>query len=290
MLKRIVVAGVAVALLAGCGSSSSSGTGTVSLTRAAYVSSRANGYRALISLRENIPNAGVMTMNATGSFSVPARAGSMTMHMNIPSAEAAQAGLGTLQMQAVFTGQTFYMKLPAAIASKVPGGKPWWKFNLDEAGKLAGIPGLSSLMSGSSSVNNPGQYLDFLRATASGSVKTVGQATVDGVRTTHYRAAIDLNKLPRAVPASDRAGVEQLIAALRSHGELVRRLPIDVWIDSSNLIRRYEMTYSQPLGTGTAAKVAMRADFVDYGPQPAPQIPPKSQTLDLLALLQQQGF
>lgn len=50
------------------------------------------------------------------------------------------------------------------------------------------------------------------------------------------------------------------------------------------------MTYDQPLGTGVPARVAMRADFVDYGPQPAPRLPPRSQTLDLLALLQHQGL
>src|SRR5436309_670191 len=113
MLKRMALAGAAIALVAGCGSSSSSsGPRTISLTRAAYVSGGARGYKALISMRENIPNAGLMTMTGRGSFSSATHAGSMTMQMNIPSAEAAQAGLSTLQMQAVFVGGTFYMKLP----------------------------------------------------------------------------------------------------------------------------------------------------------------------------------
>lgn len=285
MLKRIAVVGVTAVAVAGCGSSSStSGTKTISLTRAAYVSAGARGYKALVSLQENIPSAGLIRMTGTGSFSLPSHSGSMTMQMSIPSAAAGQLGLGSLTLQAVMVPKAFYVKLPAALASKIPGARPWWEINLNQAGKLAGIPGLSSLMSGTSNINDPGQYLDFLRATASGSVKDLGPATVDGVPTTHYRAAIDFGKLPNAVPASDRPGIQRLIATLQSRGALAHRFPVDAWIDSSHLIRRIQMTYNQPLGSGTAAAVSMRVDFVDYGPQPAPQIPPKNQTVDLLTL------
>jgi hypothetical protein len=291
MLKRIGAVAVTALVLAGCGgSSSSSGTKTISLSRAAYVSAASPGYKMAMSMRETIPNVGQLTINGTGSFSLPSHEGSMTMQMGIPSAAAAQAGLSNIQLQAVFAHGTFYMKLPSAVAGKIPGGKPWWEFNLNQIGKLAGVPGLSSLMSSTSSLNDPGQYLDFLRATASGSVKNLGPDTVNGVPTTHYRAAVDLAKLPGAVPASARPGVERMIAALKNRGALTPQFPIDAWIDSSQLIRRIEMNFSQPLGTGSSAQVAMKVDFVDYGPQPAPQIPPPSETVNLLALLQRAGL
>ncbi len=291
MLKRIVALGATLMFVAGCGgSSSSSSTQTVSLSRAAYVSAGSSGYRAVMSLRESVPSLGQLTINGNGSFSLPSHAGSMDMQMSIPSAAAAQAGVGSLHMQAVFLPGVLYMKLPPTLADRIPGGKPWWQINLNQIGKLAGIPGLSSLMSGTSSLNDPGQYLDFLRATANGSVRNLGQAEVNGVPTTHYRAAVDFSKLPSAVPASARPGIERLIAALQQRGALTHQLPIDAWIDSSHLIRRIEMNFNQPLGTGQSAAMAMRMDFVHYGPQPAPQIPPSGQTLNLAALLEAHGL
>jgi hypothetical protein len=272
----------AVALLlafAGCGSSAPKQPPTATLTRAAYVSSAAPGYKMTMSLRETVPNAGQVTVTGNGGFNlVPRREGSMTMHLTLPAA--ATAGLGNLQMQAVFVPGTIYMKLPLQLSARLPGGKPWLLINLNQLGKAAGIPGLGQLANASSSLSNPGQYLQFLRAT-SGTVKNLGPATVNGVDTTHYRAVIDLAKLPNAVPASERAAVRQLVAALKSRG--TTQLPMDSWIDSAHLIRRLAMNYSQPIN-GQQAHVALQVDFIGYGRQPSPTVPPASQTQNLLAL------
>jgi hypothetical protein len=288
VVGKIGVVAVAALALAGCGSSSSHSSGqTVSLTRAAYISGGAQGTKVLMSMQETIPGAGAVTMTANGAFSNAPREGAMTMHMTIPSAAATQAGLGSLNVQAVLVPGTVYMKMPPQIAAKIPGGKPWWRINLNQAAKLAGIPGLSSLMSSTSSLNDPGQYLDFLRATSNGSVKNLGPATVNGSQTTHYRARIDLAKLPNAVPAARRAAVQQLVATLRQRGLTPSGFPVDAWIDSSNLIRQMQMAYAQPLPGGQSANVAMKMDYLAYGPQPKPTAPPQGQTLDLLALLKQ---
>jgi hypothetical protein len=270
----------AAALLAGCGSSSPKPT-TATLTRAAYVSSAASGYKVVMNLRETVPSTGQITVDGTGSFAIPTHAGSMTMTFNVPSA--ASGGLGTLQMQAVFVPGTIYMKLPPPVAAKIPGGKPWMQINLSQLGKVAGIPGLGSLVNSSSSLNNPGQYLDFLRATANGTVKDLGQTKVNGVSTTHYQAVLDLSKLPNAVPASSRPAIQQLVSALRSRGA-APQIPIDAWIDSAHLIRRLAMAYTQPIN-GQSVNVALQMNFVSYGPQPAPTVPPASQTQNLLALI-----
>lgn len=290
MLRRICVIGFGVAVLAGCGSASSSTSGqTVSLTRAADVSAGAHGYKAVISVRESLPSLGQLTVNGAGSFSSSAHTGSMTMQMGIPSAAAQQAGLGNARFQVVFVSGTLYMKMPPQLAEKVPGAKPWWQINLGQAGKLAGVPGLSSLVNGTSSESDPGQYLYFLRATAAGSVKNLGQETINGVSTTHYRADIDLQKLPDAVPARDRAGVEQLTAALQQRVGLPSGLPMNVWIDSQQLIRQIESSFTETVN-GQSVTIALKENFVDYGAQPAPQIPPPDQTINLVTLLQQHGI
>lgn len=275
-------------LLAGCGSSSSgSGAQTISFSRAADVSGRAAGYRVVMSVHEAVPNVGTVAIGGTGSFSIPSHSGAMTMQLNLPAG--APAGLSTLNIPMVIAHGTIYMKFPPQLADKLPGSKPWWEINLDQVGKAAGIPGLSSLTNSSSSLNDPGQYLDFLRATSTGSVKDLGQDTINGVQTTHYRAEIELSKLPDAVPASARPGVQQLVAVLQKRGT-VNQIPIDAWIDSSSLVRQIAMSYNQPVsGTGETAAVSLKMDFVAYGPQPAPPIPPPSQTVNLLALVHRQA-
>ncbi len=282
-LKAAATLGAAALLIAGCGSSSPSAKQppTATLTRAAYVSGSAPGYKALISLRENVPGAGAITATGHGAFTiVPTHEGSMTMQLSIPSAAA--AGLGSLTMQAVFVPGSVYMKLPPQLASKIPGGKPWLLINLSQLGKAAGIPGLGSLASGSSSLNNPAQYVDYLRAAASGTVRNLGTATVDGVSTTHYHAIIDLSKLPSVVPASSRAAVQQLVAALRQRGSATQ-LPMDAWIDSAHLVRRVVTSYSEPVN-GQQVSVTVQVDLTQFGPQPAPTVPPASQTQNLLSL------
>lgn len=289
MAARTLATVGAVAMLVGaCGGSSSSFSkqhvATVpasTLARAAYVSAAQSGYKAVIRMHETI-GANQIAMVGAGSFAPANHTGSISMQMTIPGAAGAALG-NNLNVDAVFEGGTFYMKMPSVISGQIPGGKPWLKFNLGALGRLAGLSGLSSLTSESSTLDDPGQYLDYLRA-ASGSVKDLGEATVDGASTTHYRAQIDLNKLADAVPASSRASVQRLVAQLEQRFS-AGNMPVDAWIDSSHRIRRIAITYSLQVPNAGQSKVAMVTDFSDYGPQPKPAIPPASQTTNLLTLL-----
>jgi hypothetical protein len=227
-----------------------------------------------------VPGAGAIDTTGGGSFSPASHTGALTIRMNLP----AGSGLSTLRLQIVLAAPNIYMKLPAELASRIPGGKPWLTLNLDQAAKAAGIPGFGALISGSSSISDPAQYLSYLRATAVGSVQDLGAATINGVRTTHYHGRIDLTKLPTVVPAAQRPGVEQLVAALRRKGAAIQ-MPIDVWIDSSHLVRRLETSFAEPLGNGQSVNIALTEDFLQYGPQPRPVIPSPGQTADLLSLV-----
>jgi hypothetical protein len=178
---------------------------------------------------------------------------------------------------------TMYVKLPAQYAGKIPGAKPWLYANLDQIGKAEGIPGLGSLLSSTSSLNNPGQYLTFLRATAVGSIKDLGQATINGVSTTHYSAVVDLAKLPSTVPAAQRQSVEQLVETFKQRG-IETQMPINAWIDSSHLIRRVQIAYTAPLN-GQTLTADVSEDFLQYGPQPAPAVPSPGESTNLLSLI-----
>ncbi len=280
-LGTLTVLGAVGLLLAGCGGSSSGSAQapTVSLTRAADVSTAAAGYKVAVTLRETVPNVGAVNATGIGSFSPAAHRGTVTMRMALPSSPTT----GALQLQVVLDKGAIYMKFPPQLASKIPGGKPWVYVNLSQAGKLAGISGLGSLLNGSSSISNPGQYLNFLRATSAASIKDLGPATVNGIRTTHYHAEVNLAKLPDVVPPAQRTAIQQLVRAMRAKGATTQ-VPMDAWIDSWNLVRRVQSSFSETIN-GQSLAIAMTENFLQYGPQPAPAIPSPGQTVNLLSLV-----
>lgn len=80
--------------------------------------------------------------------------------------------------------------------------------------------------------------IDFLKA--AGQASTVGAELLRGVPTTHHRVLVGFSRLPVVVPARLRAGASRQAALLkRISGQ--SSLPIDVWIDASDLVRRYRV-------------------------------------------------
>ena len=291
-----VIAGLgAAAAIAGCGGSSSNSGGTSShsgggpaakLKRAAYVSANASGYKVAIALHETVkaPASGstplTVAATGTGSFSPGQHQGAFTMNMTIPTSSGPQS----LQLQMVLDHATVYVRMPPELASKLPGGKPWVYVRYSQLGRAAGIPELGSLLNSGESINDPGQYLDYLRVTAGGSIQDLGQETVNGVSTTHYHALVDIAKLPDAVPASGRRAAEQLLALLQRGGASTTEMPIDVWIDGSNQVRRIHLAYNLTVN-GASAGVDMTENMLEYGPQPAPTPPPAGEATNAISLL-----
>ncbi len=280
--------GVSAVAIAGCGSSShgaaSGGSAAGDIQRAAYVSNRATGYRVAVHLQESASSLGGAVVGAgTGAFDIPRHAGSMTLNLTLPGALGA---LGPMSVREVLSGQNVYVRLPAIVASKLPGGKPWLQINLAQAGRAAGIQNLTSLMGGPGSTN-PGQFLQYLRATAAGGVHRLGSQVVDGVSTTHDRATVDLLKVPQLAPAAQRTAMRQAISGLEKLTGL-RTLPVDVWVDSHHLVRRLLLAYRATI-SAQSVSTRMRLDFLSSGPQPAPALPPAGQVTNFSALLSQLG-
>jgi hypothetical protein len=279
-----VLAAVGAAVLtAGCGSSSSTGSpqsSAASLKRAAYVSTAAPGFR--LAETETVSAQGSVNVDVTanGSFSPGSRTGQISMSMH------GQVGgnTRTIDMQAVVDRDTFYIKFPPSLASQIPSGKPWVSINFARVGKAVGVSGLGSMMNSDSTMYDPGQYLDYLRAAAGGSVKNLGQETLDGQQVTHYQADLNLADLANAVPTAERQAARQLVASLQKKASVPTQMPVDVWINASHLVRRIHITYNMSVN-GQSAVIDMTENFSDYGPQPAPTVPSQDQTTDLTSLL-----
>jgi hypothetical protein len=122
--------------------------------------------------------------------------------------------------------------------------------------------------------------LRYLRAT-SGQVTRVGQEEVRGVKTTHYKATIDLRKMPKL----GRGSAERLIAAGSP-----ATMPIEVWVDGRKLVRRMRMQIAMklPATAGPAAGQEMDLDetieLYNFGPKPRIEPPPADQVYDATEL------
>jgi hypothetical protein len=289
-MGRIGRWGSAAALLA-AGATAISGCGTSStidpVAQAATQSTSAPGYRMTMSM--TIGSAQLpapMTATGSGRFQTRNHAGQMSMTMSLgalannPAVRQALGG-STLRLDEVVDHLTVYMRMPAALTSKLPGGKPWLKLDLAKAGTAMGMPGLGALANNPAG-SDPGQMLGYLRA-SSGHFQDLGKGEIDGVQTTHYRASIDLNKVAAQFPASERQSVQQTINTLKSRVGL-STLPVNVWIDEHHLIRRMQFAFGENVPAVGQMHFSMTMDITGYGPQPAPAIPPASQVTDITSL------
>jgi hypothetical protein len=266
------------ALITGCGGSSAAGTSarTVSLTRAADLSTAKAGYKLIMSMHDVVAGK-TIDISGTGGFNLKPREGSLLMNLS--------ADGQSFPIQIVIAHDTIYEQLPSQITSQLPGGRPWISINLRQLSSAMNLPALGSLMSSNSSMSDPSQYMNYLKSAAS--VTNLGQETIDGVQTTHYSAQLKLSKLTDAVPPALRQSMAQMVRTLEQRFHASYQ-PINVWIDQSNLIRKIQMTIDESVG-GQSVTSQITEQFTAYGTQPAPSVPPAGQTTNVLSLIANGG-
>jgi hypothetical protein len=168
---------------------------------------------------------GTLTTTAEGAFDYAAKQGSMVM--TIPPI----GGVNIGRIEAVVAGTTMYQKYPPQFAQAF-GGKPWVRMDFAKLSEAAGVD-ITALMRGTSS--DPSQSLHMLKG-ISPDVVEVGQERVRDAETTHYRGTIDPNRAVAAAPPEQQAAVRQLFDL---YGQ---PMPVDVWIDGDDRVRRLAST------------------------------------------------
>jgi len=291
MTKRVAVSiclvllSLATALLgAGCGSSAID-----PVASAATTSNAAPGFRMDISMRmdmSGLPQGQNVAITATGEgvMDTRDRAGAMNLTMqlpNLPSVTGALGGASSITLKYLIHGRVIYMHVPAALVSKVPGARPWVKLDLSKLASNMGLGGLPSL--NNPTLEDPSQMLSYLRG-VSGHVTTVGTDTVAGVKTTHYRASIDLNRVADEAPPSDRATARSSIQRLEALTHLTS-IPVDLWIDGQHFVRRMTMNLKLSVLGTIGMHMNLQVTMPEYGPQPVPAFPPASQVTDLSSMM-----
>ncbi len=281
ILGAITVGALAVALslaVAGCGGSSSS-LSLDDVAQAAAKTSDRGSFASSLHMTMTLLGGVHVNLAGKGAYDVRRQRSSMTMDMSDVSRLTGQ-DLGTMKL--VQTGTVLYMGMPA-LQSQIPGGKPWVKLDLQQAGKKMGID-ISAFMQLGSGASHA-TWLQNLRA--AGDLTRLGTEDVRGVHTTHYRVVVDLRKVPETVPkrlrARIRASTEKII---QMTGQA--RVPEELWIAADGLVRRLRLEQRIPVGA-SQGKLTMTMDLYDFGRPVHVTVPPADQVTDISELLNSNG-
>jgi hypothetical protein len=276
-MRRIAYLLAAVLLLPACGGSDTVAADPVA--DAASKTTEAGSSRVEFTMAIEAEGQS-FTMRGAGAFDYSPPRGRMALDLG-ELAELAGDELGSGRMDFVVDGPVYYMKFPGAIEGIA--GKRWVKIDLEKAGELAGAD-LGALQQAN---QNPAQLLQFLRG-VSDNIEEVGHEEVRGVETTHYRATIDLDEAAeRGADIGEFSDEmrEQLKAEIaRMKGQTgLESLPVEVWIDDENLLRRMRMDASFPV-EGEEVGMEMTMDFFDFGVDVDAAPPTAEETVDMTAL------
>jgi hypothetical protein len=237
--------------LAACGGGSKSSGQPSNMTPVAYVKSSAAKTAQTpsehVALKGSLTVGGTLvTIDGTGDFDNAKKLGSM-------HADFSAGGLsGTLDE--VLNGTTIYLQSPL-LTSNLPKGKTWLKLDLQKAAPK-GID-LSAL-----TTQSPTKLLSQLQA--AGNTTKVGDETINGTATTHYRAKLDVSKLAKAAAVANATYA-----------------PLDIWIGKDDgYVHRIHTAYTIKVANTSAQSIAVTVDFSDFGKSVSVSVPAASATVD----------
>jgi hypothetical protein len=230
---------------------------------AAAAGTTADAGSAKATFEVQLPMGGeTLTVKGDGAPDFRTGRGKVTYHFPPQFADA----LGTSTVETVFDGDTTYMYLPQLSARR-----PWIRSvaGASSDGSQAELDVFLEL-----GPDDPSQILEFLRL--GGDVEEVGEESLFGTETTHYRATIDVDELADNAPADAADEVRAAAEGLQGDGTL----SVEVWIDEADFVRR--LTLEGQLGG--VGDVAMTMDLYDFGTEVDAEVPPPSKVLDGVAL------
>jgi hypothetical protein len=124
-------------------------------------------------------------------------------------------------------------------------------------------------------------------------VVKIGSEQVRGETTTHYRLDVSLDKAIADAPTPGAKDAMTKLANLYT----VRKLPVDVWLDGSGRMRRFQEnldtgTMRLPAGIQTQGDplkghVSITLELYDFGAEVDTKLPAADQVADLNQLLNQ---
>lgn len=174
-------------------------------------------------------------------------------------------GMG--QMSIVLLDGVLYMKLPEGLS---PGGKPWVKIDSkDKSNPMA--QALGSLSDQMRQNADPREALEQFKE--AGTIESSVKEDLNGTPTTHYKIAVDVQKLAdnQQDPTLKQAMQEAIKSGLKD-------FPVNLWVDEDNLPLRMaiEMPTADPT-SGKTVPVKVQVDYSNWGDPVDIQAPPADQ-------------
>jgi hypothetical protein len=222
------------------------------ISLAADVTTSEAGFRFTLEIDETGGGRNVETTASGAIDERPAMSGSMAVEA------------GSQASQVLFVGPSMYMQLPNAPT-------PWVRVDLAAYEHALGVASIG----GSA---DPSQALDFLRE--ADAVTDLGNATIDGVLTTHYSAVADLERYALGVAPPLRAAAQQDANELRRLTGSTR-FPLDVWVDRQDRVRQLGLSPPPVCSAAGPVQTATTIDYYDYGPQPPVAAPPSADVTNM---------
>jgi hypothetical protein len=246
----VVLAGVGV-LAASCGTKVAPGVGlAAAVTRTA-------GQTARIAVTTTMQMQSMsVSFTETGVFDFARSRGMVTMQNPVSTTE-------------IFIPPKTYVRFPGrAGGPPLPHGKSWIAV---DTGARAGLG--SSLLGPFGGGTDPADLLASLTAISSSETR-LGTSAIRGVAVTGFRVNIDPAKAAARVPGWERAGFLEFTRTLGPGA-----IPVDVWVDGQNLVRRVSLSLHLPGGTGApaGAHIVQATDFYDFGVPVRVSAPPAAQ-------------
>ncbi|MDH3293877.1 MAG: hypothetical protein OER95_06100 [Acidimicrobiia bacterium] len=154
------------------------------------------------------------------------------------------------------------------VPTEHSGGDSWIEMAAEDGGAV-----LDDL-SAESGLSDPTALLDALGKSTAAS-EELGPDVVRGTKVTRHRLRIDLEELADALPAEQQAELDGELAAEFAS------LPVDVWVDDENRLRRISLSLTDPTGLDglEIGAATLEIELFDYGQPMGIEPPPADQIL-----------
>ncbi len=174
---------------------------------------------------------------------------------------------GQGRMSIVLLDGVLYMKLPEGLST---GGKPWVEIDSTDTGSPM-AQALGSLTDQMRQNADPRQALEQFKE--AGTIESSAEEDLNGTPTTHYKIAVDVQKL--ADQQQDPTLKQAMQEAIRSG---LKDFPVELWVDEENLPVRMaiEMPTADP-ASGKTVPVKVQVDYTNWGEPVDIQAPPADQ-------------
>ncbi|MFJ8537524.1 hypothetical protein [Streptomyces sp. NPDC093591] len=273
---RVVGAGLAALLLAGCGT----GAGT----ERSAASAAADAVARAVERSEDVTS---LHYRVTGRFPQRGRiadeaaVGTKPVAARLRTANLSGDEKGESEL--LLVGGVLYGSASDDMVEEM-GGRHWISYGpkaefTTHGGLRMDVGGLRDQVS-----RNPAREAAFLAAAED--VKRIGSEKADGADTTHYAATATVDELRASLrKIDDKATRQSRENSLDQYEKLgVDELTLDVWVDGTDRVRRLRTQ-----GFGRHGQLDLTYTFLDYGKPVTVRAPRADDTVDLRKPLKKSG-